>query len=195
MLLIKLTCNQKEPEEVEPWVIKPYCPIEPAIKICKQFKNGFGEAILLMRSGRPHDAITRYCEILDSQNILRLLEQIRLLNNRDEPQFLTPLVREEDREDEDMQAFLNQKESSFTTEALKHIANFDSIIGKACKICMLDELDIDDRHQCWFEVIKFLQIYKNSANEKVQEALESVREEVGSMKYSSIKESNKEETA
>ena len=123
------------------------------------------------------------------------MEQIRLLNNRDEPQFLTPLVREEDREDEDMQAFLNQKESSFTTEALKHIANFDSIIGKACKICMLDELDIDDRHQCWFEVIKFLQIYKNSANEKVQEALESVREEVGSMKYSSIKESNKEETA
>lgn len=104
-------------------------------------------------------------------------------------------MREEDREDEDMQAFLNQKESSFTTEALKHIANFDSIIGKACKICMLDELDIDDRHQCWFEVIKFLQIYKNSANEKVQEALESVREEVGSMKYSSIKESNKEETA
>jgi len=67
------------------------------------------------------------------------------LNNRDEPQFLTPLVREEDREDEDMQAFLNFKENSFTTEALMHIAYFDSIIRKACKICMLDELDIDDR--------------------------------------------------
>lgn len=76
---------------------------------------------------------------------MRLLEQIRLLNNRDEPQFLKPLVREEDREDEDMQAFLTSKESSFTTEALKHIARFDAIVGKACKICMLDELDIDDR--------------------------------------------------
>jgi len=49
LLLIKLTCEQKEQVEVEPWVSKPFCPIEPAIKICKQNKNGFGEAILLMR--------------------------------------------------------------------------------------------------------------------------------------------------
>ena len=87
--------------------MKTFCPIDPAIKICKQNKNGFGEAILMMRQGRPHEAIGRYCEILDSQNILRLLEQIRLLNNRDEPQFLTNLVREEDKDDEEMQAFLN----------------------------------------------------------------------------------------
>ena len=104
-LLISLMCdtkNEKEPEDVEPWVMKPFCPIEQSLKICKKYKNGYGEAILLMRSGKPHDAIARYCQILDEQNILRLLEQIRLLNNRDEPQFLTPLVREEDREDEDM---------------------------------------------------------------------------------------------
>ena len=82
---------------------------------------------------------------------------------------------------------MNKKESSITTEALKHIARFDSIVGKACRVCMKDELDIDDRQQCWFDVVGFLQRFKNNASEKVEEALNSVMKELGSMRYSSIK--------
>ena len=83
LLLIKLICEQKEnePEEVEQWVIKPFCPIDQSLKYCRQYKNGYGEAVLLMRSGNPRESIARYFEILDQQNILVLLEQIRLLNN------------------------------------------------------------------------------------------------------------------
>jgi len=66
---------------------------------------------------------------LQEQDTLRLLEQIELLY-RDEPEFLSALVREDEKEDDEMKAFL-QTENHNTT-ALQHIANFDSILGKAC---------------------------------------------------------------
>ena len=34
--------------------------------------------------------------------------------------------------------------------ALQQIANFDRVIGKACKICLLDGLDIEERQKGWF---------------------------------------------
>ena len=89
-----------------------------------------------------------------------------------------------------MQAFLKSGESSFNTQALQHIANFDSIIGKACSICMLDELDIEQRQMAWFQVIRFLQKYKQMAQQKVQEAMDSVKKII---KFSAINKKNMHE--
>ena len=46
-----------------------------------------------------------------------------------------------------------------TFAALQHIARFDEILGKTCRICCLDELDIEERQKCWFHVLRYLQNY------------------------------------
>jgi len=74
LLFISLLCKLEPPEAVEKWVKKSYCPIEACLKKCRQADNGYGEAVLLLRSGKPHDAIKRYCDIIEKDNILRLLE-------------------------------------------------------------------------------------------------------------------------
>ena len=99
-------------------------------------------------------------------------------------------MRDDEKEDDEMLAFLGDKDGAINTEALHQIAKFDNIISKSCQICLLDELDIDERHKGWFQIIRFLQAYKNMAAEKVKEALDSVKQEIGSMKFSALKTEN-----
>ena len=61
----------------------------------------------------------------------------------------------DDDDDEVNEEEANMCESA-KTFALQHIANFDEILGKTCKICMLDELDIEERQKCWFRILKYL---------------------------------------
>lgn len=126
-----------------------------------------------MRSGMPHEAIDLYCQILTEFPILGLLEQIKLLY-KDEPDFLKDLIEDDDDKDDDMTAF--QQSDTSNMQALKQIADFDSIIGKACKICMLDELDIEERQKGWFRILRFLHKFKGLADKKCEEAIsEAVR--------------------
>lgn len=94
-----------------------------------------------MRGGRPHDAIDVYCRILTEFPIVKLLEQIKLLY-KDEPTFLEGLVDGDDEEVQDEDLVNRKGAPAF---ALQQIANFDTVIGKACKICLLDGLDIEER--------------------------------------------------
>ena len=182
----RLICNQDQ-ESVEKWVSKSYFPVEKCLAICHEV-HPIGEAILTMRNGRPHAAIDMYCEILTNFPILGLLEQIKLLY-RDEPNFLQGLIEDDEDHDDDMSLF--QSQETFNTLALTQIAKFDSIIGKACSICMLDELIIEDRQKGWFQILSYLQKFKMLADKKCDEAIKEAVHQLGSEKYSSINQDNK----
>ena len=65
-------------------------------------------------------------------------------------------------------------------------------MGKACSICLLDELDIEERQKGWFQVLRFLQKFRGLADKKCEEAVQEAIRVLGSEKFSSIKSSNKE---
>ena len=109
----KLICSQ-DPDSVEKWVSKVYFPVEKCLPICEE-SHKVGEAILTMRSGRPHAAIDLYCQILTGFPILGLLEQIKLLY-KDEPNFLKDLIEDDDECDDDMTGF--KQSETFNTHAL-----------------------------------------------------------------------------
>lgn len=85
--------------------------------------------------------------------ILGLLEQIKLIY-KDEPNFLKDLIDEDEDINDDMTGFSGKE--TISTLALTQVSKFDAIIGKACQICMLDELDIEERQKCWFQVLRYL---------------------------------------
>jgi hypothetical protein len=51
-------------------------------------------------------------------------------------------LEEDDDEDCDSNSY---RRKAFNTFALQQIVKFDTILSKACRICMLDELDIEER--------------------------------------------------
>ena len=101
-----------------------------------------------MRNGAPFEAITLYSKIMTEFPIYGLLEQVNLLY-KDEPVFLQEMMMDLDDDDayDRANSFANDHNDSF---ALQQIANFDKILGKACQICLLDELDIEERQKGWF---------------------------------------------
>ena len=141
-----------------------------------------------MRTGMPHNAIDLYCQILTDFPILGLLEQIKLIY-KDEPSFLKDLLEEDADINDDMTGF--QGGESTNTVALSQIASFDTIIGKACQICMLDELDIEERQKGWFLVLRYLQKFKSQAETKCNDAIITAVQLLGSEKYCSINQQNK----
>ena len=57
---------------------------------------------------------------------------------------------------------------------------------------MLDDLDIEERQKCWFKILRYLQNFSKEAKQKCDDAIKTALEIVGSSKYSSINEKNKQ---
>ena len=57
---------------------------------------------------------------------------------------------------------------------------------------MLDELDIEERQKGWFKILRYLQNFQKDAEQKCDSAIKTALEIVGSSKYSSINEKNKQ---
>jgi len=117
-------------------VTKSYFPPDKCLPISKEYQNLRGEAILTMRSGKHLDAIEVYLKVLSCFPIYQILAQFHLLH-KDRPNFLG--YQEQDEDDLRLMGRANQKDTSrFVPDS---VVEFDAILGKACNICQVNDLD------------------------------------------------------
>ena len=76
----------------------------------------------------------------------------------------------------------------------KQIKDFDFFLSKACEICILDDLDNEQRTKGWFKILSFLTQFKSEAMKKAAEAIRQSEISVGgNSNFSNLHESRKAE--
>lgn len=71
------------------------------------------------------------------------------------------------------------------------IIEFDAVLGKACSICQLDDLDSDQRMGAWFKILRYLQNFMVESFNKVSEGLTTAKKEHKDLSLAGIKEEDK----
>ena len=72
------------------------------------------------------------------------------------------------------------------------ITDFDQVLGQACSICQLDDLDSEQRMNAWFKILRYLQDFMVESYNKVSESLDRVKKEHrGDLSVAGLKEEDK----
>ena len=188
VLFTKLLCKLQK-GNVEKWVTKSYFPPDKCLPICKEYANLRGEAILTMRSGKHLDAIDVYMKVLSTYPIYKMLAQFKLLR-KDRPSFLG--YQEQD--DEDTRLVGRnlgpgaKNPSRFVPDSIQ---DFDEILGKACNICQVNDLDEEQRMKAWFQILHYLQDFISESSLKVTDSLTNAKKEFRDLDLVNLREDDK----
>ena len=153
-----------------------------------------------MRSGLPLDAIDVYLKIMTSYPVYKMIGQFKLLY-KDRPSFLNYVDlgetdatnqdqgnNEYDKKGKDHMAGKQQQRNYFVPDS---IIEFDAVLGKACSICQLDDLDSEQRMGAWFKILRYLQNFMVESFNKVSEGIIIAKKEYKDLSLAGIKEEDK----
>ena len=68
------------------------------------------------------------------------------------------------------------------------IIEFDDILGKACNICQVNDLDREQRMRAWFQILRYLQDFMVGSSQKVSESLATAKKEFRNLDLVNLRE-------
>lgn len=142
-----------------------------------------------MRGGKTLDAIDVYLKILTIYPVYKMLSQFKLLF-KDRPSFLG--YTEDNVEDEIRLPGGHGSSQSRTAFVPDSIIEFDAVLGKACRICQVNDLDHEQRMKAWFQILRYLQNFMIDSHSKVSQGLETAKKVYEDLSMANLHEDNKE---